>query len=252
MTTSTQAPTLAFRDSLRRSPRLFKIARTGAYAARSLYGRTAGRVLRPVQVERYVKQHPVRKLHLGCGSLMLPGWLNTDAFPRHPSVTFLDATSRYPLPGDTFDFVYSEHMIEHIPFASAQVMASEAYRVLRPGGIMRVATPDLERILALGSQDLDGLRRRYMTETVARIMPNAISQNFCFYLNIFVREWGHVFIYDRATLSALLERAGFTDIAACGVGESRFAALRGVEHHGREIGEDFNRIETMVLEARKP
>jgi predicted SAM-dependent methyltransferase len=228
------------------------MARSSVYAARSVYGRTAGRIARPLQVERYLRQNRVRKLHLGCGNLMLPGWLNTDAFPRHPRVTFLDATAAYPLPQGVFDFVYSEHMIEHIPFAAAQGMLSHSYKALRSGGVIRIATPDLEKILALRGPDIGAVQRRYMSETVERIMPEALSPNFCFYLNIFVREWGHVFIYDRATLAALLKSVGFADVVYREVGESDHAELRGIERHGAEIGEEFNRIETMVLEARRP
>jgi len=249
---ATQLVNTSLTRSLRRSPTLFKLARSGVYTTRALYGRTVGLALRPIQVRYYLKRHDVRGLHLGCASNRLPGWLNTDAFPRHLNVVYLDATGHYRLPDNAFDFVYSEHMIEHVPLSAAQAMLTEAYRVLRPGGVVRVATPDLEKLLALKKADIGEVERKYIADVIEWVMPDAVVRNFCTYLNIFVREWDHTFIYDRATLAALIERVGYSDVIACEVGTSRHPELRGIEHHGQEVGEAANQIETMVLEARKP
>jgi hypothetical protein len=68
-----------------------------------------------------------------------------------------------------------------------------------------------------------------------------------------VRSWGHVFIYDLPTLSALLRAAGFVDIVRCMPGESADPELANVEHHGDTFPRpEFNMVESLVLEARKP
>ncbi len=71
-------------------------------------------------------------------------------------------------------------------------------------------------------------------------------------INDFFRNFGHQFIYDPATLAHAFTGAGFTDVTPCDVGESRHDSLRGIEQHGRDLGDEFNRLETFVLEATKP
>jgi hypothetical protein len=70
-------------------------------------------------------------------------------------------------------------------------------------------------------------------------------------LNRIMRDWGHVFLYDAATLTALLRQAGFVDCQSHEPGQSDDPELRGIESHGDRIGHQANRFETMVLEAAK-
>jgi len=71
-------------------------------------------------------------------------------------------------------------------------------------------------------------------------------------VNCFFRSWEHQFLYDPQTLNAALQEAGFVDVVEFGPGESRDEHLLGIESHGRIIGEEMNRFETMVLEAVRP
>ena len=96
------------------------------------------------------------KLQLGCGNHPLDGWLNTDASPRAADVMRLDAARRFPFPDDAFAYVYSEHMIEHVSFRSAERALAESFRVLAPGGKIRVSTPDLAFLIDLWRRDNAG------------------------------------------------------------------------------------------------
>jgi SAM-dependent methyltransferase len=78
---------------------------------------------------------------------LIPGWFNTDLLPTRSEVVYLDATRRFPFKNNTFDYVHSEHMIEHIEYDSALFMLRECIRLLRPGGKIPMSTPDL-RVLA--------------------------------------------------------------------------------------------------------
>jgi SAM-dependent methyltransferase len=113
-------------------------------------------------IEKHLLSSPVRKLQLGCGFNKLPGWLNSDLFPPAADVWHLDVTSVFPLPSDTFDFIYSEHMIEHIPYTAGQVMLEECYRVLKPGGTIRVSTPDLNFVVGLYQGEKSDLQKAYI------------------------------------------------------------------------------------------
>src|SRR6266513_279915 len=80
-----------------------------------------GFMIRERQIERYFHNNPVRKLQLGTSDSPMVGWLNTDVLPASREVVYLDATRLFPFKDNTFDYVFSEHMIEHIEYQSALV-----------------------------------------------------------------------------------------------------------------------------------
>lgn len=206
----------------------------------------------PVAGRRYLRTHPVAKLHLGASFKGFPGWFNTDLFPERWPVVRLDATRPFPLPDASFQVVFSEHMIEHVPLDGARRMLGECCRVLRPGGWIRIATPDLARIVRLYIDRDEPAHRRYFDRSVANfglardLPPHTATVNSLFYLH------GHRFIFDQEALATLFRQAGFTDIRRCVPGESAVPELRGIEAHQDVIGVEGNLIETLVLEGRKP
>ncbi len=209
--------------------------------------------LREVAIRRYLAAHRVRRLQLGAGSNLLPGWLNSDLSPSSRAVIHLDATRRFPFADGTFDRVFSEHQLEHLDHPAGEFMLREVFRVMRPGGRLRVVTPDLARLLGLygGEQSDEGARYvRWITE---RFLPEAPRPSPVFVVNCCMRAWGHRFLHDRATLTEALLGAGFVDVEACEPGESRDRELRGIDSHGRYIGDEaMARFEAMTLEARRP
>jgi predicted SAM-dependent methyltransferase len=213
----------------------------------------ARQVRRGDRIRDYLRTHSVRKLQLGTGSNVLDGWLNTDIYDdrRNGEVVYLNARERFPLPDASFDLVYTEHMIEHIPYGDAQRCLRECRRVLRPGGRLRVATPSLENLLGLFGEQTD-LHRRYMQWAVETFVKDADEPLPGIVVNNFFRNWGHQFIYDRDTLRHALEAAGFGDVKECNVGESDEPALVGLERHGEMIPPEFNVFETLILEATRP
>jgi predicted SAM-dependent methyltransferase len=80
----------------------------------------------------------------GCG-----GWLNTDYEPELPIVMHLDASQRFPFREATFDYIFSEHVIEHISYWDGMKMLAECFRVLKGSGKVRISTPDLAFLVDL-------------------------------------------------------------------------------------------------------
>ena len=93
-------------------------------------------------------------LNLGCGHRFHPAWVNVDIVPATPEVTRWDVVRGIPFPDQHFDVVYHSHMIEHLRRSDVPGFLRECHRALKPGGIMRVATPDLERLCAVYLEEL--------------------------------------------------------------------------------------------------
>jgi predicted SAM-dependent methyltransferase len=195
----------------------------------------------------------LRKLQLGTGSNVYDGWLNTDIadYKRENEVVYLDARKRFPLPDGAFDFVFSEHMIEHLTYFDGLHCLRECYRVLRPGGRIRIATPSLERLATLYAPELTDLQERYIRFAIDVMVEKRDAYLPGFVVNNFFRSWGHEFIYDRQTLEHALGKTGFVEIEEWSVGESDDPQLVGLERHMRSVTW-FNAYETLVLEARRP
>jgi predicted SAM-dependent methyltransferase len=247
------------REQLKRVPGLIPAVRLGREArqtaTRALQDArfATGRVARAKRIDDYLRTHRVRRLQVGTGSNLYEGWLNTDVadYRRRGEVVYLDATKPFPLPDESFDSVFSEHTIEHLTYADGLRCLRECFRVLRPGGRIRIATPSLRQLARLYDEELTDLQRRYLRWSVDVFVPHADAALPGFVVNNMFHNFGHRFIYDDETLRHALETCGFRDVREWPVGESDDPALRNLERHMRSAAE-FNAYETLVLEAGKP
>lgn len=197
----------------------------------------------------YIKSQEIRKLQIGCGSNLLQGWLNTDLNPTR-QIAFLDATCRLPFADGTFSYVFCEHMIEHIAYQKAAKLIREIFRVLRPGGKLRIATPDLRFVIDLyGNKST--LNQEYISWMIDRELQGFEFKLDSIVINHLMCGFGHKFIYDFETLKMLLEKNGFTNVTRHKPGESDEMHLKEVEMHGRTVPYEFNNLETMVVECIK-
>ena len=105
-----------------------------------------------------VNQASPKLLNLGCGSHFHLDWTNLDFVSQSPHVQQHDLRKGLPEASDQFDMVYHSHVLEHFAPQQGQQFLAECYRVLKPGGVLRIAVPDLEQIAQLYLQYLnDGL-----------------------------------------------------------------------------------------------
>jgi predicted SAM-dependent methyltransferase len=240
-----------------RSPTLWHAGKTFQSALMALR-RTRWLALRRRKIQLYLGSHDVRKLELGTGQLASEGWLNTDIDPRFrragPPVLFLDVTRPFPFRDSMFDYITSEHVIEHVPYDDARFMLGECARVLRPGGRIRIATPDLAQLLSLyRDQDHPSSEQAAHLSWMANdVLADPTRATAVFDLNTAMREWDHQFLFDEETLREILAQAGFGEIQRFRVGESEDPVLTGRERHGKILNNEVvNEFETMCLEAVK-
>lgn len=201
-------------------------------------------------IDDYFAEQEIKKLHIGCGENVLKDWLNSDFFPELNTVLHLDATKTFPFPNDTFDYIFSEHMIEHIPYSCALSMLKECHRVLKNNGIFRISTPSLRFLIDLTRNDKTDLQKNYIKWATDTFIKEAPYYDETFVLNNFVRDWGHKFIYDEKTLRLSMENAGFTKIVKCDLNKSQDTLLQNLENEKR-MPKGFLALETFTLEGSK-
>ncbi len=85
-------------------------------------------------------------LNLGCGHRFNPDWINVDFIRTANTVLSHNLLNGIPFKDNEFDVVYHSHLLEHFTKTAGISFIKECYRVLKPGGIIRIAVPDLEKI----------------------------------------------------------------------------------------------------------
>jgi predicted SAM-dependent methyltransferase len=196
----------------------------------------------------YLATHPIRKLNIGCGSNIVSGWLNVDSAPS-PGAIYLDGRKPWPYQSNIFAAVLAEHVIEHVPKEDGMTLLTEAYRVLKPGGHLRVVTPDLTFLMRLTTNS--ALDARAYLAAIANV-HSLETLTTCDAINLAFYSYGHRYIYSSAELRTSLERTGFVDIIENRAGDPIHEIFAGAEGHGSFIGEEINAQEAFALEAKKP
>lgn len=194
---------------------------------------------------RYLTSAEEPRLQFGAGPNGMAGWLNSDLLAGD---IYLDISRSLPLPDGVFAYAFGEHVIEHISERAGLRLFGELYRILRPGGVVRLTTPDLRKIIALYEDRNPVISRaeyvRYLDELTGKR-----HERPCQLFNDFLRLWGHRYVYDEEDLTEKLLSSGFARVERLEPGESAHETLRGIERHG--TAEWVNRAEAMCIEATR-
>jgi predicted SAM-dependent methyltransferase len=200
-------------------------------------------------VAKYFSCSGTRKLQIGSGWRQLDGWLNTD-LERVPNVLQMDATQRFPFPDNSFDYIFAEHMIEHVPYNDGLSMLCECYRVMKPNCILRLVTPDLASVVSLYNAEPTEIRQRYLSYFYETFIPGGQPANPACAVNALFRLWGHEFLYDEETLRGVMQAAGFRLIIRRRLGDSVHPELRNLENQ-RRYPDALLDFESVALEGCK-
>ncbi len=209
------------------------------------------------------KPNPHRNLlHLGCGPNATPtSWRDFDGswnlrinklpdplptlvrkvasginpkmyfWPAH--VEYMELTKPFTLATNSADAIYASHVWEHLYFEEAIFALGECHRVLKPGGVLRLAVPNLrfycENYLkneqATAAADLN---QHLLYRSKAR--PRSWVARFYQALTDF---HSHKFMYDPAFLASLLVERSFTNVTQRRCHESAIPEIAEVESDGR-------------------
>lgn len=210
-----------------------------------------GHIFRWKIIKSYLGDNRVRWFQIGGGRHLKIGrqWLNGDIIAGE---IYLNASKKLPFPDESIDIVFTEQFIEHLSQVQAIHFLSEAHRILKPGGIIRQSTPDMEKLVNLY---LDQNEYVKLQDAVDRHIRNHrkntpyAKASGCQFLNDMFRFWCHQFIYDKITLQNMTKEAGFSQTKWVSFGESEHDCLKNLERHAdvQWMKNGFS----MVCEAKK-
>jgi hypothetical protein len=199
------------------------------------------------------------RLHLGCGSTVVPGWENIDKSPsivlaRVPGMRRILAAVHVLTPEQanavfpsgivradvrrglhyedaTVRYIYSSHMIEHMPRWQGLALVKECRRVLIPEGVLRLATPDLAQVVDAYRSGVKGGAATAADAFMGGLgtfleQPGSRVQRLLQRLFVAPHQW----LYDEQSLTLLLEDAGFFDVGVRGFRDSALPDIALLEH----------------------
>jgi predicted SAM-dependent methyltransferase len=192
-----------------------------------LRGHRKGAAQAPPAVHAWDPPEEGPKLNLGCGPNILQGWINLDAEPR-PGAQKWNGMQDLPCESGSVSLIYAEHLIGRLALPDMMRLLRECHRVLRPRGILRLSTPDLQALVDAYSEG-----RRCEWRDVGWVPPT-----LCDLVNEGMRAWGIQYVFDRPRLFDCLRQAGFGQVASLPWRQSAIPALCGREvrpFHGEII-----------------
>ena len=160
-----------------------------------------------------------RKLEIGSGNRPLEGYEHLDINPDCPCVEYVASMDKIPVENDTFDKIKAVHVIEHQPWKDTLATLTEWTRVLKPGGVITIATPNLRWIaqsyIDARAKDETAFREdvRIMTSDEKKTMTLDDDIDVAFWANFKIMSSGgkwdqHFACYDADLLGKLLILAG--------------------------------------------
>jgi predicted SAM-dependent methyltransferase len=148
----------------------------------------------------------VRRLNWGCGGHTLPGWINTDQKEGDGIDLSRDIRNGLPLETGSIDYAVSIHALPEVPYTELVPVLTELRRVLKPGGVLRLALPDLikgVRAYERGDRDYFLIPDEDARSIGAKLVTQLIWYGYS--RTLFTQEF----------IGEMLERAGFSCVPPC-------------------------------------
>lgn len=182
----------------------------------------AGNALNPAYHRKIARLRRRRdlSLNLGSGGRGLPNWINVELVPMRDTTLRLDIRRALPLADACVARIFAEHVVEHVDFrANLPPMLRDWYRILQPGGTVRIVVPDARRFVeAYVAGDLEKWKALGWDPMN---LPHDIFTTMHVVNHTFHQEGEHLFGYDFETLKLALVKAGFPTVEQCSFGNSR-------------------------------
>ncbi|MBN2198089.1 methyltransferase domain-containing protein, partial [Candidatus Wolfebacteria bacterium] len=207
-----------------------------------------------------------QKLHLGCGLNTPEGWLNVDgswnawlmkfSFLRKiigklklipqkqlniawkSDILIHDLRKLLPFNDNSFKVIYMSHLLEHFYLNEAKKLLKECFRVLKPGGILRVMVPDLEEMINNYIKKENNKEPKKEEELIAYNFMKGLNireekrltTNFFYRIYKSVKDFhSHKWMYDEESLTFYFKKVGFCGVKKKGIHKSKIEDIENIE-----------------------
>jgi hypothetical protein len=193
-------------------------------------------------------------LNFGPGPNMLPEpWQNLE--PNH------DIRKRLRFGDGSCTAILCEHVLEHVSFSQGYTFFGEALRVLEPGGTLRLAFPDIGRMLMFRYSPETG-GTHYMLSTAASVYARGLAKKGGGEWSAglegaelarhgmlrMLTGWGHQMAWSHESAAGVLLAVGFSEVVQHPYMKGK---LSGVDGHHRDVGPELAQMESTIIEATK-
>ena len=134
------------------------------------------------------------KMHLGSGNVILPGFINLD-IRREANPDIIADVKKLPFNDNSFNLVYSSHILEHFPRNETEELIREWVRVIKEGGELRLSVPSIEQLILI-------YKESKKLETIIGPLYGGQDHSFNF----------HHTIFDEPALKGLMLKCGLVAI----------------------------------------
>jgi predicted SAM-dependent methyltransferase len=179
---------------------------------------------------------PIRRLNWGCGSHTAPGWINSDIKDAPGVDLSCDIREGLPLESDSVDYAVSVHALPELQYPEVGPALEELWRVLKPGGVLRLGLPDLGkgiRAYVLGKDDYFQVDENEIQSRGGRFIVHMLWYGYS--RTLFTMDFAE----------ELLLNVGFANVVECRyrTTASRFPEIVELDNRERE---------SLFIEASKP
>lgn len=147
------------------------------------------------------------KIHLGCGPNIVQGWDNLDIL-NLPGIIHHDLRTPLPYKDKSVEKIFHEHFIEHLPKQQGYHFLQDCYRVLKPGGAMKMGWPDLTKLLdAYKSKN-----RQFRDFILPFLEDRQFEADWDEILSDCLFNWEHKYAYTKQHMMQLLTQIGYKEV----------------------------------------
>lgn len=197
-----------------------------------------------------IKKLKIDRLHIGCGNLILPNWLNIyldykDPYGiiRNKGILNYNILNKWPIEPESIKFIAAAHFIEHLDLNDGIKFVKKCFLSMQQEGVIRLSCPDLE----LYAKAYVNKNQSFFSNPLIReacMFKNASTFGEIFIAKAYDSCGAHKWFYDFESLEHILNIAGFKNIRKVSLKEGDVPFINKIELDKREM-------ETLYVEAQK-
>lgn len=186
------------------------------------------------------------RIQFGSSGNILEGWLNLQESNG-------DITKPLPFRSDSVDFVFAEHVMEHVTPLQGFRFLKEVHRMLKKDGVVRIIVPDVDKIWRQADADyldfIDKSMDTWWSWANAGTPKHPCDDKTA--VETILCCHGHKAAYNEGLLYTFIEASGF-DCQPCEYGKSKHADINNIDSHWKYMGLERCKLESVVAEGTKP